>query len=201
MRKLQVLPIVEGHGEERAVRILLERLAQELRAGSFVEILHPIRQPRTRLVKERHLQRSVELAAVKLRQRTEDGVPQLILLLLDAEEDPACTLAPQLLAWMRQSRSDFDCACVLAVHEYETWFVAAAESLGEHLDLEGETPPPDPEQERLRKAWIKKRFRGVSYSETIDQPAMTAQMDLKLCRERAPSFDKLCRELEQRLNA
>jgi predicted ATPase len=38
----------------------------------------------------------------------------------------------------------------------------------------------------------------VKYSETIDQPAMTADMDLSLCRRRSPSFDKLCRELEKR---
>jgi hypothetical protein len=199
MKRLQVLPIVEGHGEERAVRILLERLGRELIGGSIVEVLHPIPHPRTRLIQEQHLQRSVELAAVKLRQRTEENVPQLILLLLDAEEDPACTLAPQLLDWMRKFRGDFDSACVLAVHEYETWFAAAAESLSSYLDLKGAAAPVDPERAKARKAWVKKHFDGVAYSETIDQPAMTASMDLQLCRERSPSFDKLCRELEKRL--
>jgi hypothetical protein len=28
---------------------------------------------------------------------------------------------------------------------------------------------------------------------------MTSHMDLRLARERSPSFDKLCRELEKRL--
>ena len=32
-----------------------------------------------------------------------------------------------------------------------------------------------------------------------NQPRMTAAMDLALCRRRSPSFDKLCRELKQRL--
>lgn len=35
---------------------------------------------------------------------------------------------------------------------------------------------------------------------TVDQPAMTSHMDLHLARERSPSFDKLCRELERRLS-
>lgn len=40
---------------------------------------------------------------------------------------------------------------------------------------------------------------GTKYSETQDQPRMTAQMDLALCRRRCPSFDKLCRELASRV--
>jgi hypothetical protein len=37
------------------------------------------------------------------------------------------------------------------------------------------------------------------YAETVDQPRLTAAMDLQMCRERSKSFDKLCRELEKRL--
>jgi hypothetical protein len=58
--------------------------------------------------------------------------------------------------------------------------------------------PEDPEGQRAGKAWVQKRYRGVKYSETVDQPAMTMRMDLSLCRSRSPSFDKLCRELEKR---
>jgi len=90
--------------------------------------------------------------------------------------------------------------CVLANPEYETWFVAAAESLEDFLDLGGgETLSEDPEKDGLKKAWIESRFRGLRYSETVDQPRMTAAMDLALCRSRSPSFDKLCRELSKRL--
>ena len=46
--------------------------------------------------------------------------------------------------------------------------------------------------------WVADRFKG-HYSETVDQPALTAKMDLDLCRERSPSFDKLCRELGSQL--
>jgi hypothetical protein len=116
---------------------------------------------------------------------------------MDADEDLPCVLAPRLLAIARTARSDFSISCVVANVEYETWFVAAAESLTEYLDLvPGESIPEQPERDRLGKAWIQKRFRGIKYSETVDQPAMTSRMDLKLCRRRSPSFSKLCRELE-----
>ncbi|HEU5118811.1 MAG TPA: DUF4276 family protein, partial [Isosphaeraceae bacterium] len=93
-----------------------------------------------------------------------------------------------------------DVACVLANPEYETWFVAAAESLRAYLRLaDDETIPDDPEALRMRKAWISQRFPGpLHYQETRDQPSMTRAMDLSLCRSRSASFDKLCRELEQR---
>lgn len=64
-----------------------------------------------------------------------------------------------------------------------------------------EPDPKDLARQRCRKAWIEKRIKAPKYSETVDQPAMTAAMDLKLCRSRSPSFDKLCRELEKRRDA
>ena len=101
------------------------------------------------------------------------------------------------MALARQIRADADVSCVIANIEYETWFVAAAESLDEFLSLEdGSAIPVDPEHARHGKGWIQKRFRGPGYSETADQPRMTQAMDLALCRQRSPSFDKLCRELK-----
>lgn len=92
-------------------------------------------------------------------------------------------------------------AVVFAEIEYETWFVAAAESLGGFLEVGDRPIPENPEAQRAGKGWIQEYYSrpGRSYSEPVDQPAMTASMDLSLCRRRSPSFDKLCRELEQRL--
>jgi hypothetical protein len=94
-----------------------------------------------------------------------------------------------------------DVACVFANLEYETWFVAAAESLPGFLDLQGEQVPDDPEKQGCDKGWVQRHYKGPgrSYSEPVDQPAMTHTMDLTLCRKRSPSFDKLCRELEKRI--
>ena len=90
-------------------------------------------------------------------------------------------------------------ACILANVEYETWFVAAAESLRDFLDFPADaTNLQAPEKARSGKGWVQRHFKGPKYSQTLDQPRLTARMDLGLCRARSPSFDKLCRELEAR---
>jgi hypothetical protein len=199
---LRVIPIVEGEGEVVSVPRLLERIWYELLGEQHIDVLRPIRQPRTSLVKPGGLRSSVELAADKLRARANDGIRGLVLIVLDADDDLPCSLAPQLLAAAQAIRADVDIACVLANQEYETWFVAAAESLPGYLVVPDGAAPLTPETDRLKKKWVQDRFRGTgehpSYHVTVDQPRMTAIMDLALCRSRSPSFDKLCRELEAR---
>lgn len=201
MSRLRLVPIVEGHGEVAAVRILLERTWIELLGQEeYLEVLQPIRRPRTKLDNREELRRAVHLGKLKLFQNPspeEPGVRFLVLLLLDLDphEGPPCDLAPDLAEWMREDHGDVDTACVLANREYETWFVAAAESLG--LATHGDVPD-DPEVARSGKKWVQDRMQEGRYSETVDQPALTRRMDLELCRRRSPSFDKLCRELESR---
>jgi hypothetical protein len=199
MKRLRVVPIVEGHGEYESVRPLLERIWLEVALGEYIDVLRPIRHGRQRLAREAELRRAVQLAASKLANAGEKDMPGLILVLVDADDDPPCLLGPQLLNWAKQAHPDGDVACVVANVEYETWFVAAAESLSKYLDLRPDTAVPDnPERQRAGKGWIERRFRGPKYSETQDQPALTAAMDLSLCRRRSASFDKLCREFESR---
>lgn len=190
-------PIVEGHGEELAIRILLQRLWTELLGGEYIEVLRPIRSPRTKMVQPQELERALGLAVLKLRESASSD-PSLVLVVLDADEDPACVLGPDLLRRARAHRGDIDISCVVATVEYETWFVAAAQSLPD-LDLSGGPAPEAPESSRSGKAWIQQRFKGVKYTETVDQPSMTRRMDLRQARQRSPSFDKLCRELEKRM--
>ncbi len=121
----------------------------------------------------------------------------MILILIDADADCARELGPKLLDIARESRRDKSISCVLAVVEYETWFVACATSLAELLNLGDGELPTDPESHKMGKGWIERRFKGLKYSETVDQPKMTARMDLQMCRARSPSFDKLCRDMEQ----
>jgi len=196
-----IAPIVEGHGEQESIRLLLTRIAEQFDLD-YPQVIRPIRRRRSSLLSEKNdeLGRAVQLAALKLQERCEELSSGLILILIDADEDPPCILGPKLLARARKTRGDADVACVVATVEYETWFVGAAESLRALLELQPEEPPEDPEGKRAGKGWITKRFRGPKYSETADQPSMTARMDLTLCRRRCPSFDKLCRELEARLS-
>jgi hypothetical protein len=84
---------------------------------------------------------------------------------------------------------------------FETWIVAAASSLAGVNGLPDPlTTPQDPEGKGLGKAWLKKQLPR-KYSETVDQPRFVAKMDMMLCSQNSPSFDKLCREFKQRLPA
>ena len=202
MTTLRVQPIVEGHGEVEAIRLLLTRVWTELLGQEYCEVLRPIRKPKGNLVKPEDLSNAIDLADLKIRQ---DSVRRrfdrdLILLLLDADNDAACELAPELVI-VGRSRTNLSFSCVIAVIEYETWFVAAARSLSQYLDLTGVDIPHEPETGRNGKGWIERHFRGPGiYSETIDQPRMSSAFDLADCRNHSPSFDKLCRDLEALLS-
>lgn len=200
MGRLRIAPIVEGHGEYEAIRTLLTRIFFDLLGGERLDVARPIRLPRSKILNENELElrRALELAALKLNE-SQDGWPAMVLILIDADTDLPCVVGPQLLEAANRIRPDLAVSAVLANVEYETWFVGAAESLQNDLDLSQGPPPENPEATRSGKGWVESRFRGTKYSETVDQPAMTARMDLALCRRRCPSFDKLCREIQKRL--
>lgn len=85
---------------------------------------------------------------------------------------------------------------MLAKTEYEAWFLAAANSVAGRQDIDpGAVPPDQPESIRNAKGWLTRRMPpGRSYQETLDQPALTAIFDLQAAK-RAPSFDKLWRDV------
>jgi hypothetical protein len=189
---MKLAVIVEGHGDVQAAPVLLRRIVAELIGAPEVSILRPLRVPKSKLVKAGELERSVELAA---RQVGEDGG---ILTLLDADEDCAGTLGPALLARAMQKRPDRRLAVVLAVVEFEAWFVAAARSLRDVGVLEFEQlPPVDPENVKDPKKWLEGASgSGWKYRETLDQAALVARMDLSQAQA-APSFEKLVRDLRR----
>ena len=100
------------------------------------------------------------------------------------------------------ARSDYPISVVLANKEYESWFLAAAESIAGRRGLpEQIIAPTAPESIRNAKGWLAEQMpRGMSYSETTDQPAFTAIFDIDRAR-RADSFDKCFREIFSMLNA
>jgi hypothetical protein len=94
----------------------------------------------------------------------------------------------------RAARADRAIGVVLAMREYEAWFLAAAASLRGQRGLPDDlAPPAAPESLRDAKGWLNERM-SLGYKPTIDQPALTAVFDLDQART-APSFDKLVREL------
>ncbi|TMQ03270.1 MAG: DUF4276 family protein [Deltaproteobacteria bacterium] len=178
--------LVEGHGEVSSAPTLVRRVAEFL--GLHCAIRTALRVSRSALVKPRELERAVTLLGNKV------GAGGAVLVLIDADDDAACTLGPELLRRARTARPDRRIGVVLAVREYEAWFLTAAASLrgkrGLPADLE---PPPAAETIRDAKRWLAERMpRG--YSPTVDQPALTAMLDLEQARA-SPSFDKLVREV------
>jgi hypothetical protein len=199
MSRIAVAPIVEGQGDEAAVRLLVQRVWTELLGGEYADVVKPIRRSRGLLLRHDSgdLEKAIRFALLKL----EEHGGGLVLILIDAEDDCIThrPLGPAILERAIKVRSDIDLSVVIANVMYETWFVAAADSLIDYLDLSDKASiPEDPEQARAGKGWIKQRIKSGKYSETADQAALTARMDLSLCRSRSPSFDKLCRELEKR---
>ena len=117
------------------VRTLLQRVWIDIAGGEYVDVLQPIRKPRSKLILAEHLERAVDFAVKKLQAAKPKLEGEVVLLMLDADRDPGCVLGPKLLEFMRRARADVDMACVLPTLEYETWFVGAAESLQAFIDV------------------------------------------------------------------
>lgn len=187
--------IVEGHGEVEALPRLIRRVARELPWSGHLLLNPPLRVPRDRFIRNTaEFERYVELAARRTQGRG------AVLILLDAEEDCPARLGPELLNRACQFRHDVPLAVVMPKRKFEAWFVAAAPSLGGVENLpQSLQPEPDPESLSDPKQWLAEQMRQ-KYIEPRHQPIFAARMDLNLAR-RAPSFDKLCRDLARLLTS
>ena len=87
---------------------------------------------------------------------------------------------------------------VLAHREYESWFLAAAESLAGRRGLRPDLlAPQTPEDIRDAKGWLSKQIQGTgSYSPTQDQGARSQWLDLSRARLKSRSFRKFWKEIE-----
>ena len=180
-----IQPIVEGQGEVVAVPLLLRRLMDEAQAWGL-QIGRPHRRQRTQLVKKDSLQRAVRIAALQ------DNCAA-ILILFDADDDCPKELAQTLEVWAREAAGGRPCAVVMASREYEAWFLASIEALrGNSKVLPDATSHHEPEVPRDAKGELERRMPGsASYSPTVDQVALTAELDLELAYRRCRSFRKL----------
>ena len=188
--KLTIATVVEGHGEVEAVPVLLRRIVQHLSPDCILDVPKPIRVKRTKILKTGELERAILLAAYLAKQ---DGC---ILVLLDANGDCPAEVASQILKRADSTWRNRNVRAVLAKMEYEAWFLAAAESLAGKRGIDDAvTPPDDPEEIRDAKGWLSAQMPpGQPYRETIHQAALSAVFDLNSARK-APSFDKLWRDI------
>jgi hypothetical protein len=186
--------VVEGDGEEDAVRVLIRRLTAQIDPSTEVRVGMVIRRPRGRLLKPEQLERDIELTVRRI------GRNSAILVLLDADDDCPAELGQRLLRRAQFAHADLAVSIVVAKREFEAWFLAAAESLrgvrGLPMDLNA---PVDPEAVRGAKEWLSARMGGrARYSPTRHQAAFAARFDLDRAR-RADSFDKCWREVARLL--
>jgi hypothetical protein len=186
-----IAPIVEGHGEQQAVRRLLLRIASDARAQAVLRINEPIRIKSGSFVNDQaYFNKYMALAAAKARQQPDGHV----LVLLDCEDDCPAQLGPQLLARAQSVAADVSTLVVLAHREYETWFMAAVVSL---RNLEGMAAdvvaPARPEAMRDAKGWLGRQML-YRYDPISHQLAFTNAFDLNAART-IPSFDRLCRKI------
>ncbi|MDG5497275.1 DUF4276 family protein [Niveispirillum sp. BGYR6] len=187
-----IVPIVEGKGEVEAVPILLRRIAAEV--GGWVKVNPPIRVASgSFLNREEERRKYVGLAANKAIQGRGH-----VLLMLDCDQEAgdrrqACPaeLGPSLLAQLRVIRPDVSMFVALAHKEYESWFLAALESLAGQAGLPADVQAPnDPEAKRNAKGELGRLLgRNYGYDDEL-QRQFTELMSLQQAR-RAPSFDRL----------
>jgi hypothetical protein len=186
---LRIGCVVEGHGEEESVPILVRRIAQALDPTISVEIPRPVRVTKSKLLKPGELERAVGLAALNV--KGEGG----LLVILDSDDDCPAQLGPQLLARAQSARRDLPSAVVLPKTEFESWFMAAAESLrGQRRLPHNLEPPAHPEEIHGAKEWLNERLVEGTYSPRVDQPSLTHAFDFALA-QRAPSFGKCYRDV------
>ena len=186
---MKLYPIVEGHGEVTAAPVLLRRLLARAECYSM-EVGSPIRRTLSQFRSRETVQTAVRLAKLQ---------PQCasILLLFDGEDDCPKELAETIRSWAREAAGDTPCDVVIAYREYETWFLAALESLRGHHGIPADAAAPaNPESRRDAKGWLEDFMpRNCAYSETSDQAAMSARFDMGLAHQRNRSFRKLVKAL------
>jgi len=209
----KLTPIVEGPGEERALPILLRRLLLEKFGLNPADIqILPPKNARgcgqlTNADPKAGIERYVRHA---IKEQCD-----CVLVLID--NDPAKRLkrdrviqddcAPEFAHYLVQRLRNIYCAkpvvVVVARWEYEAWFLANLERIGSLVGIaEGVVFEGDVESVGSPKGWIARRLPpGRSYSETVDQPALTRVLDLDVVAQRSRSFRRLQHALEELIEA
>jgi hypothetical protein len=174
MSRFVIAPIVEGHGEFEAIPLLLRRIQPTL------EVARPVRVKRQQIVLPNILEHYARIAEANIADRGGAGA---VLLVIDADDDCAASLGPELRRQLAGFLPHRRVGCILAVRMYEAWLVAGDPSA-----------PELPDETQRGKGWLAERYGR--YVETIHQPRLTAAMDL----DRATRVSRSFRYLRATLN-
>ena len=174
-----------------ALPLLLRRIAGECFGLWDVPILKPGRYPAGRLLRK---EAGVWLPGpdfAKAGQHARNEGATCILTVLDLDDDCPTEVHGSILPNLA-SATGLDPSClVFAKCEYEAWFLASAESLGDGVLAY----PNDPEGVRGAKGVLERHLNlEFGYNEVIDQPAYSSKVNLALLHERSRSFRKLVKD-------
>jgi hypothetical protein len=184
---MKIIPIVEGHGDERAVPVLLRKLLHEWHGQYDLRIDTPVRRHRDELAKPDGIRRWVRTVRM-------DPECAAIIVLFDADDDNAADLKPLLEAAGAEVAGSTPVYVAIAVREYEAWLLASVESLQGRAGLKPDPvlPTNGPESVRDAKGWVERNMiAGRTYAETVDQEKLTALLDPRAAYRNSPSFRSL----------
>ncbi len=186
--------IVEGTGEVGAIPLLIRRICNEILGVFALRTMPPVRITKSRLIRAGELERAIRL----IQARTSGP----ILVIVDADDDCPAALSLDLKMRSFAIVPSQSIGVVIAKREFESWFIAASQSIGGRRVLRQYLfSPPDPEAIRGAKEWLSRNMvPGRTYSPSIDQAALVAGMNLVAARS-SKSFDRLCREIERLISA
>ena len=165
----RIVPVVEGRGDAAAIPVLIHRVLQAQGFTDAAQVLKPIfgRKGKKDLLRpgelERHARRALNRAKGDAR----------VLVLIDADDDCAANLSPELQQRLDDEFGAGVCAAVVAVREYENWLIA------------------DEREPDAKRTLSGQRTDGRSYRPTADQARLTELVNLDTVRARCPSFAKL----------
>lgn len=187
-----VAPIVEGHGEVQAARSLVSRISAE-RCGVWAEVAPPFRLDSAKMRKPGELARAVRVQAERVR-----GRPGGVLVLRDGDDaDIQCPVEPARSLAPRPELVSVPVEIVIARHEYEAWFLAAAVSLRSHSAVRDDaSEPADAEARRGAKNQLEAMMRE-SCKETLHQAKFSALIDLDRAAENSRSFRRMIHAVER----
>lgn len=185
---VQIASVVEGHGEVQGLPVLIRRISQEIHGEPFVVAHTPHRIPKSKMRKSPELTRVVRLQSGRVRDT--GGV----VVLTDADDDDAEDLRMELQATSDSAAFSLT-VVVIAVKEYEAWFLAGIESLREHKSIRDDADYcGDPEQPRNAKLALEERMTE-SYDSIRHQPAFNARLDIAAAATRSPSLTRFVNAL------
>lgn len=204
--RFRILAIVEGHGEERAVPLLLRRWFRHRRYHNFETRDLAIRAPGSGALKCPHddhedlgIEAYVAIAAA--------DCPDGILVMLDADDEcierekaRRTKLGPELRDRARAVARGIPVEVVVADREYEAWFLAALRALRRAGKIPRDTRLPAlPPIEQI--GGCKKRIEhllGKPYEETTHQADLTGALPFTpAMAARSRSYKRLMHALDQ----